>query len=369
MKYMIITLGFIFLPACKHTLFVEEGHLRKEWVVNVLSEPYLKTRLFQKSPAVLTNEFVIQGDSLRGIRAYDRKNGNLQWFFPISGGVESGVLHYGERLFFGGADGFFYCLEVTTGRVLWKFYTGSENLGSPFVSKNTVYFLTSKEKVYALHTRTGKTIWVYSGDFGSGVLRIRGVSRPFVDSHKVYAGFGDGSFRALNKATGKLVWKVQLSKKTDVFKDSDAHPVVLGNLLYVSSYSGGIFCLNKLTGQVKWRYQAGSYSSPSIQGRKLYYSSTQGSVISLDRFSGSVLWKHKVPKKKGLASRPVIYKSILIYGLSSGGLEVLSQRTGTLKDQLNLFKGVTVSPVVDPISREMFVMSQESWLYKFKLLF
>ncbi len=363
---MIFRLVLLFLLlGCQHIAQKEPGWLRKEWIVNTLSEPYLKTKILQKTKSILTQNLVVQGDSLYGVRAYSRDSGNLQWFFAVTGGVEGGLAVDKERLVFGGSDGFFYCLELKTGVLLWKFYTGSENLGEPSVSNGHVYFLTSKEKVYALSIRTGKLIWVHRPQ-NIAPLSIRGVSRPFVDAQRVYVGFSDGTVSALNRKTGQWIWKVSLAKGKERFKDVDASPIVRGNLLYVSSFDGGLFCLNKITGKTVWRNKKGSYFAPSIEGKRLYYASTNSEILALNRLSGKILWKKKI---KGLATRPVIYQSFLLYGLSTGPFHIIDKQDGSLSYKLNMFRGVSAEPVLDSTLKELYVMSIEAWLYKFALLF
>ena len=262
---------------------------------------------------------------------------------------------------------FFYCLEISTGRVLWKFYSGSENLGSPFISEGIVYFMTSQEKLYALNARTGKTLWVYvqAKTVQKTMLNIRGVSRPVVDQQRVYAGFGNGDFLALNKNTGKVIWKISLSKNTSAFKDTDSHPVVVGNLLYTTNYTSGLFCLNKKTGKVIWKNPDGAYSNPTIGGKNIFYATTDKKMVALNRFSGRKKWSKKL---KSLATQPVVYKSMLIFGLSEGGLSLVHKSNGKEKTQVNLFRGITTRPTIDNKTNELFVMSNEFWLYKFDLL-
>lgn len=368
---MKLLLFFIFFTlSCRHTsLFAEKNWISKKWVINTLSESILSNRIFQGAPTILTPKMIIQGDSLYGLRAYDRVHGNIQWVFPVMGGVEGGLYHEKNRIFFGGSDGFFYCLEVSTGRVLWKFYTGSENLGTPIVFNQIVYFVTSKEKLYALNTRTGKVLWVYvhrSQLKSTGLLSIRGVHRPAADKKNIYAGFRDGVFLALNKNNGKLIWKKTLSQQTDFFKDIDTHSVVIGNFIYTASYSGGLFCLNKINGRLVWRHPYGAYSSPMIEGRFIYYPTVDRRILALDRFSGRKKWSKKL---KSLATQPLVYKNSLIFGLSSGGIYVVNKNNGILQTEVDLFKGITTRPTLDSKTGELFVMSNEFWLYKFSLIF
>ncbi len=357
----------VFCVSCQNMSksMISSEEVRKKWVLNTLSKPYLRTRVLQRAKTLLTQDLVLQPDSLYGVRAYDRQTGNLQWYFSVLGGVEGGLVVKNNRVVFGGSDGFFYCLELKTGLMLWKFYTGVENLGEPFVKDNVIYFLTSKDKLYALDIKTGQEFWTYKMD-STHTMSIRGVGRPVVDRNFVYAGFSNGLFVALNRKTGQWVWRVSLSKKSHRFKDVDVSPVVKGDHIYVASYDGGLYNLNRKTGRIVWRYKEGSHNAPTVSGSRLYYSSTKGNIVALNRFSGEVLWTHQV---KGLATRPVLYKSFLIYGTSKGDFNFIRVSNGLLVHSLDLFNGVTVEPVVDSLSQEMYVLSTEAWLYKFSLLF
>ena len=369
MKSLLFLLLFLGI-SCQHTpsVFEQKEWMFKKWVVNTLSEFVLTNRVFQGSPTNLTSTSIIQGDSLYGIRSYDRVYGNIQWVFPVIGGVEGGIRHLGERLFFGGSDGYFYCLEVSTGRVLWKYSTGVENLGTPYVFQDTVYFINSKDALLALKATTGELKWVYTHSTINKQTRltVRGVSQPVVDSKRVYAGFSDGSFVAIDRMSGKKLWQKSLAKESDSFKDVDVHPIISGRIVYVGSYSGGLFAFNKVTGRLMWKHAEGVYANPTVDEKVVYYSTTNQKIIALNRFSGRVKWSKPL---KSFATQPLLYKGTLIFGLSDKGLYVLDKSNGKRMTEVNLFKGLTTRPTLDTENRELFVMSNEFWLYKFDLLF
>ena len=173
-------------------------------------------------------------------------------------------------------------------------------------------------------------------------------------------------FTALNKNNGKLIWKKTLAQQKDLFKDIDGYSIVIGNLIYTASYSGGLFCLKKTNGRLLWKHPYGAYSSPMIQGRYIYYSTVDRRILALDRFSGRKKWSKKL---KSWATQPQAYKSSLIFGLSNGGIYIVDKNNGNLKTEIDLFKGITTRPTLDSQAGELFVMSNEFWLYKFNLLF
>ena len=62
----------------------------------------------------------------------------------------------------------------------------------------------------------------------------------------------DGSFSALEAASGREVWKVQFGKRADCV----SWPVVRDNIIYVSASTGSdsyLFALDAKTGQERWR--------------------------------------------------------------------------------------------------------------------
>jgi outer membrane protein assembly factor BamB len=89
-------------------------------------------------PALILGEMVIQGNGIDGIKAYHKKSGRLKWSKKISGGVEVGADQKGGTIFFGANDGFFYAVDVNTGKTKWTFPLRSEGIGRPRVSDNVV---------------------------------------------------------------------------------------------------------------------------------------------------------------------------------------------------------------------------------------
>lgn len=346
----------------------DQSLIRKEWTLDTLGRSSFSPYVHQKTPSQFFADSVIQGDVLRGIRSYNRKDAKLNWFFPVAGGIETDVVLDKNKLFFGGADGFFYSIDARTSLISWKFYVGSENIGTPFVYKNTVYFMTSKNKIYALNSNKGKVVWIHSQPnqviSKSSGFSIHGVSQPFVESNRVYAGFSNGLFVAINRKTGRWIWKISLSKATSRFQDSDSHPLVYGSYIYVSSYSGGFFCLDKKTGRLLWKNTNGAFANPTIDKNVIYYSSSNNKLLALDRLSGRVLWSKDL---MGSGTQPVIYKSKLIYGVSNGGLFIADKKTGHIDQHVDSFKGIFAKPSLK--GSDLFVMSLEAWLYKFNLIF
>jgi outer membrane protein assembly factor BamB len=129
----------------------------------------------------------------------------------------------GQQLFVGSmVDGSLSAFDVETGDLEWRFYSDGPVRLAPAVADGRVYFGSDDGLLYCLEASTGKLLWKLSGapaergqrrHLGNGRLisfwPVRG--GPVVDDGVVYFGAGIwptmGVFvRAADAKTGKLLW-------------------------------------------------------------------------------------------------------------------------------------------------------------------
>ena len=104
----------------------------------------------------------------------------------------------------------------------WIFQTGdyAENLQStPIVVDGTMYLITPRARVFALDAATGRQIWQYS--YSASRAAIAGSEGKFVQNRglavgngKVFFGTVDNNLVALDRKTGREVWKVAVDDPT-----------------------------------------------------------------------------------------------------------------------------------------------------------
>lgn len=70
---------------------------------------------------VVASGLVLIGSSLTdSVKAYDSQTGEEQWSFYTDGPVRFAPAISGDRACFGSDDGYLYCVELDTGKLIWK---------------------------------------------------------------------------------------------------------------------------------------------------------------------------------------------------------------------------------------------------------
>ena len=115
---------------------------------------------------------VFLGNTDGRVYAYDADNGRLDW------AVQTGAYVYaspavtnapglGPTIYIGSYDGTFYALNARSGRTSWKFNAGGKISGSATIVGRTVYFADLGDHVtYGLGISTGRVLFKkYTGSF------------------------------------------------------------------------------------------------------------------------------------------------------------------------------------------------------------
>ena len=334
--------------------------IQSVWTVDTVTEKILRPYLQNNSPPLITEELVVQGNAVNGIKAYKKDKGQLIWSFKISSGVASPVVLHEGNLYFGGADGFFYSLQLNTGRLSWKFWTGSENAGAPLIHKGRVYWTANNQKMYAL-TLKGKLLWIYSGASLPNGFFVRGRPRPVLYGKWIYTGFYQGSLVALNKDTGRLKWERSLSPFHPIREGME----ISGNCLFVPVFDFYLFCLNPLNGKIRWKSKGGS--SPYLNGKSAIYHSSPTVLYALRKFDGTKLWEKDI--KSFILSPTVFGKKYLIYGYPSyGKLVFISVKDGKTLSEYQFGKGLAAPISLDQKNNSIYFLSVGGYLHKLFVL-
>ena len=334
--------------------------IQTQWTADAIGKHELRPRLRHNIPPLPAGDLIIQGNRLNGVRAYNKNTGLLVWAFDIRPGAAGPLALLGDRLYFGSADGFFYSLHKGAGKLNWKFWTGSENSSAPLIHDNKIYWTSSNNKLYAL-SLSGKPLWVYSGPPGPSGFVTKGRPRPAIKGQLIYTGF-HGTLFAINKDSGKLAFKKELSPSHSIVSDIEKH----GACLFVPVFDFYLFCLRPSSASSLWQAKGGF--SSSLKGRSAIYQYHKGILYALNKFNGKPIWRKTIEE---LPTPPVTFNNHLVYGFSSKGkLVFASPADGKTKREWVFGRGLSAPIALDPDdSSSFYLFSVDGILHKVTVAF
>jgi outer membrane protein assembly factor BamB len=195
------------------------------------------------------------------------------------GWVWSSACIVGGRAYVPGVDGYVSCLEVDSGRIVWRYRTGRASHPEPASAAGIVIVGSWDHYIYGLDASSGRVVWALhtGGSPDSGASLIAG-DRAFVP-------VGGTRFHCLDLATGTVRWKYQLANGGSF----NASPAYHDGLLFVSvsvrtgaiPVAAKIVCLDAADGTPIWEHEGGGgLTAPVIAGGHVLCASTSGPYFS-----------------------------------------------------------------------------------------
>ncbi len=200
----------------------------------------------------------------------------------------------------------------------WKAAGAGEGYSSFAVTQGRVYTLGARgdtEYVLAYDAATGKRLWEtahgrrFSNDRGDGPR-----ATPTIDGDRLYAFGASGDLSALDPATGKVAWTVNVLQRyrgSNITWGLSESPLVLSDRILVNA-GGTIVAVKKTDGSAIWSSggdEAG-YSSAVVQktgsiNQAIFFTSRR--VIGVDVNSGRELWNYaKVANNTANIATPIV---------------------------------------------------------------
>ncbi|MGV8050388.1 MAG: PQQ-binding-like beta-propeller repeat protein [Anaerolineaceae bacterium] len=219
----------------------------------------------------------------------DLTSGKEIWRYPAQSNVQ--VVLYApplvdeEYLYIGDLANKFHRINLETGLEEWTFAEAkgwyqakASSDGSQIVVPN------SDRNVYSLNL-DGSLKWKYSSEYGF-------LAEPIIVGDVVIISSMDHFIVALNKDTGEVIWKTELAGSLIAAPYYDAE----SNRLYVGSLGDEFVALDSKSGEVQWTFNADEklssiWSTPILIEDNLILTDEAGKIFSLDPNSGEVLWQ------------------------------------------------------------------------------
>jgi outer membrane protein assembly factor BamB len=188
----------------------------------------------------------------------------------------------------------------------WKVSGAGEGYSSFSIAEGRLFTLGARddqEYVVAYDAATGKRLWEaphgrrFTNDRGNGPR-----STPTVDGTRVYAFGASGDLTALDAASGKIAWTVNVIRDfggQNITWGLSESPLVLGDRIIVSpgGNGSGIVAVDKTNGKMLWKSQTdrAGYSSAVLHelgGVRQAIVFTGQRALGIDVANGRLLWSY-----------------------------------------------------------------------------
>ena len=293
-------------------------------------------------------EQVFVADRKGRVVALDAETGKENWELKtevaISGGpgVGSGVVLVGT------SDAEVLALASDDGSLLWKAEVSSEVLSVPQVDFDKVIVQTADGNITALGLDSGEQLWTH--DRSVPVLTLRGTSTPAVEGGLVVAGFANGKLVGLSAEKGFPVWEVSIAipqgrSEIDRLVDIDGDPVIVGGVVYVTTYQGRIAVIEAQTGNQGWQRDMSSHVGLGVDFSQVYVTDDESNVWALSRSTGASEWRQdELLNRKLTAPEPI--EDYVAVGDLEGYVHFLSRYDGRIVARARVdSKGILEKPL------------------------
>ena len=300
----------------------EYSKAKEQWVVQTGVGIYC-------SPAVEKDK-VFVGDDLGCLTAYALKNGKKLWSFA-SGKRIVGTPAVSEGIVvFGSADRNIYVLNAADGSLRWKVEAAEPVLGAVTIHEGIAYVGASDKTFRAIDIQTGKVVWSYN--------QVKGYieTKPLVVDDKVIFSAWDNTLYALEKATGKEVWKWTGGLTRMHFSPAAVWPVASNGKVFIADPQRAMTAVNLQNGETVWRTfrsQVRETIGLSEDGERVYSKTMNDSIVCYSTLTNTPeqVWASNVGFGYEHAPSMPQEKDGVVYGSTKEGLLfALEAKTGKI---------------------------------------
>lgn len=229
------------------------------------------------------------------IIGFDLRHGNKLWEVEVGTPVLADGILENEYLYIGGGSTAFYKIEMTGGKVIWKF-SGIAGLiqGQPALSEKRVVFGAWDRHLYCLDKNTGELVWKWNNGKPQQ-LYSPGNIVPAIANGKVFLVAPDRCITSLDLISGKQIWRDcshQVRESMGISPDkSQVYAKLMNDSVISVSTPANSFRLN-------WSVNAGfgyEHDPCAILAfeKQIFIGTREGVIIAIDPNNQKVSWKHK----------------------------------------------------------------------------
>ena len=296
-------------------------------------------------------------------RCIDKRSGQQQWSVPLGVSIFSRpmVLRRGRVAFPNPAG--IAMVDIASGRRV-KF-TAPE---VPYVADG---LMTEKgwvqggyKRIELRNANSGKLIWEYDSIFNYCQ------AAPAVDGRDLVFGAWDTNLRCLDLATGRLRWVWNNGKAANMLGPGNVVPVITSDKVFVVAPDRYMTALDRATGRQIWRDNSVKYRESlghSEDYSRIYAKTMDGFLVAVDATSDTFNMLWQVDLGLGYEHAPCIVAEVdgIVYaGSRRGIISAVDPATHALLWSLPLGVSEVNGIDVDPATRDIYVSLIEGTIFR-----
>jgi outer membrane protein assembly factor BamB len=242
-----------------------------------------------------------------------------RWQLKLAGAIFAPAAVRDGVAYVGTTGGILNAVRAADGAFVWTFVAGRPIHGAALATEEHVYFACDNGFLFKLERRTGQEVWRYDlgdarvarplphqvlPDIGIGEFDFDGAApTPVLADGVLYVGSGDGSFHAVEAASGQRLWRfangagreeelaVPWNKHGSRKNRTDA--VLDGERVIFGSFDHHVYALDRRTGGELWNKNTGAEitGAPALIAGKLVVGNRGGVLAALDPATGERTWR------------------------------------------------------------------------------
>lgn len=188
-----------------------------------------------------------------------------------------------------------------------------------------------------------KKVWETS--IGDGSARYTKVmSQPVVAAGRVYVMDGGVQVSALDAASGKRFWQVDLKPTDQEGNGFGGGPCFWNGRLFVATGYAEVLALDPNDGKILWRKNVSSpvHCAPTVVDNRIFVVTVDNELIALSAADGQQQWSHNgIPETGSLlgSASPAVEGNIVVVAYTSGELFAIRVENGRVLWSENLASG------------------------------
>jgi outer membrane protein assembly factor BamB len=227
----------------------------------------------------------------------------------------------GGRVYVGNKDMNFFCLDLESGKVLWKTPLEGMMYHSPAVADGRVYVIRTRKggvpdgTLICLDAKDGSQLWTFHSEDSQTF------TSPMVSDGKLFLANDDVLF-CLDAVKGTKVWEYS-APRTIL-----SAPSISDGKVLVGSLDHKLHCVSVADGKQLWEFETGDsvYAGAAIAGGRAYLGSHDNCLYSLDLKTGAKLWELKATGR--IAHAPAYANGQLFFACDDGTLTCVNAKSG-----------------------------------------